>query len=130
MDKRVLVMKQSAAIALGELVCSAVMVGIYAALGKFSGAVLLSAIAGCVIVTLNFFFMSITVNMAADKAENGDAKQAKKMVQTSSVLRLLCMGAAMLLGIKLGADVIALVLPLAFLRPVLMITEFFGKKGD
>ena len=33
------------------------------------------------------------------------------------------------LGIKLGANVIALVLPLLFVRPILTIAEFFRKKG-
>ena len=39
------------------------------------------------------------------------------------------MGVALVVGIKLGAYVIALALPLAFLRPILMVTEFFRKKG-
>ena len=40
------------------------------------------------------------------------------------------MAVALILGIKLGANVIALVLPLAFARPILMLAEFFRKKGD
>ena len=130
MDSRYLVLKQTAAIGLGELVCSGIMLGIYAALDKFTVLVLWSAVAGCIVVTLNFLFMSITVSMATQRAKDSDAQQAKKMIQTSSVVRLFCMGAVMVLGIKLGAEAVALVLPLAFLRPVLMITEFFGKKVD
>lgn len=123
-------LKQTGAIALGELVVSGLMIGVFAALDRFSFSVLWSALAGCAIVIANFFFMSVTVSMAADKAEQGDAESGKKMVSTSSVVRLLCMGVAMVLCIKLGANVLALLLPLAFLRPVLMLTEFFGKKGD
>ena len=130
MDSRKLVLKQTGSVALGELILCSVMLGVFAALGRFSVIVLCSGIAGCLIVVANFFFMAVSVNSAADKAADGDAGRGKTMVQTSSVLRLLCMGAALVLCIKLGADVLALVLPLAFLRPVLMLTEFFGKKGD
>ena len=51
------------------------------------------------------------------------------MVQLSSTVRLVCMGVILFGGIKLGANVIALVLPLVFLRPVLMVAEFFWKEG-
>ena len=52
------------------------------------------------------------------------------MVQLSSTVRLVCMGILLFAGIKLGANVLALVLPLVFLRPILMVAEFFRKKGD
>ena len=39
-------------------------------------------------------------------------------------------GIALVVAIKLGANVIALVLPLAFVRPILLLAEFFRKKGD
>ena len=63
-------------------------------------------------------------------AEAGNAKGAQAMIQLSGVVRLVVMGVALLAGIKLGANVIALALPLLFLRPVLMLAEFFRKKGD
>ena len=81
-------------------------------------------------MTVNHFFMSVTVCLAADRAERGDVDAAKKSVQLSSTVRLLCMGLALFVGIRLGADVIALVLPLAFVRPILMVSELFGKKGE
>ena len=79
---------------------------------------------------VNYFFMAVTVTLAADRAENGQVQQAQKMVQLSSVVRLLLMGGAVILGVKLGANVIALALPLVFARPILMLAEFFRKKGD
>ena len=130
MDIRKTVLKETAVVAIGELVCSAVMVGIFAALGRFSLTVLFSALAGCTVITVNYLFMAITVSLAADRAEAGDATKAKNMVQLSSTVRLVCMGFLLFLGIKLGADVVALVLPLVFLRPILMVAEFFGKKVD
>lgn len=130
MDSRKLVLKETAIIAVGELICSAVMVGIFAALGYFQMNVLWGALAGSCVMTANYFFMAVTVSLAADRAERGDVQQAQKMVQLSSTVRLLVMGAVLFVGIKLGANVIALVLPLAFARPILMLTEFFRKKGD
>ena len=130
MDSRKIVLKNTAIMALGELICAAVMVGIFAAFALFSITVLLSALAGCVVMTLNYFFMAVSVNVAADRAAAGQVGQAKKMVQLSSTVRLVCMGVILLAAIKLGANVVALLLPLLFMRPILMVAEFFGKKVD
>ena len=130
MDSRKIVFKETAIIAVGELVCSGIMVGIFAALGYFRWNVLWGALAGSAGMIASYFFMAVTVSLAADRAERGEVEQAKKMVQTSSVFRLLAMGLVLFLDIKLGANVIALVLPLAFARPILMLAEFFRKKGD
>ena len=129
MDHRKTVLKETGAVAVGELVCSALMVGVFAALGYFQMNVLWGALAGSIVMIANYFFMAITVNLAADRAEKGEVTQAKKMVQISSTVRLVFMGVALVVGIKLGANVIALALPLAFLRPILVVTEFFRKKG-
>ena len=130
MDSRKIVLRETAIIAIGELILSAIMVGVFAALGKSNLTVLLSALGGSLVMTGNHFFMAITVSLAADRATEGNVKQAQSMVQLSSIVRLFVMGGLLFLGIKMGANVIALVLPLAFARPVLMLAEFFRKKGD
>ncbi len=130
MNDRKNILKNTAIVALGVLLCAGVMVAVFAAIGRFSWNVLLSALTGSAVIILNYFFMAVTVTLAADRAEAGAAEQAKKMVQLSSLVRLVCMGIVLFAGIKLGANVVALVLPLVFLRPVLMLAEFFGKKAD
>lgn len=130
MDSRKIVYKETAIVAVGELVLSAVMVAVFALLGCFKMNVLWGALTGCLVMTLNHFFLAVTVSAAADRAERGQTKQAQNMIQLSGVVRLFAIGAAMVIGIKLGANVIALVLPLAFARPILMLSEFFRKKGD
>ena len=130
MDSRKIVFKETAIIAIGELILSGIMVGVFAALGYFQWNVLWGALAGSAVMIANYFFMAVTVSLAADRAQQGDVEQAKKMVQLSSVGRLIAMGLVLFLGIRLGANVIALVLPLAFARPILMLAEFFRKKGD
>ena len=130
MEARKIVFRETAVIAIGELICSAVMVGVFAMLGFFRWNVLWSALAGSVLMVLNFFFLSVTVSLASDRAAQGEVKSAQKMIQTSSTVRLLVLGVALLAGIKIGANPLALLLPLAFQRPILMVAEFFRKKGD
>ena len=130
MDSRKIVFKETAIVAVGELICSGIMVGIFAALGHFQWNVLWGALAGSAVMIANYFFMAVTVSLAAVRAERGEVDQAKKMVQLSSTFRLVAMGLILFLGIRLGANVIALVLPLCFARPILMLAELFRKKGD
>ena len=130
MESQKIVYKETAIVALGELICCAVMVGIFAALGYFRMNVLWGALAGAGIMTVNYFFMAVIVSLAADKAQQDQVAQAKRMVKVSSVVRLILMGLLLFAGIRLGANVIALVQPLVFVRPILTVAEFFRKKGD
>ncbi len=130
MDSRKIVWKETAIVAIGELICCALMVAVFAAVGFFQINVLWGALAGCLVTIVNYFFMAVIVSLAADKAEQGQLKQAQNMIQLSSVVRLLIMAVVLFAGIQLGANVIALLLPLLFQRPILMLAEFFRKKGD
>ena len=130
MDSRRIVFKETAIVAVGELICCAAMVGVFAALGKFEMNVLWGAIAGTLVMIANYFFMAVTVSLATDRARNGEVAQAKRMVQLSSIVRLVLLGLALVLGIVLGANAVAILLPLLFVRPVLLLAEFFRKKGD
>ena len=130
MESRRIVYKETAIVALGELICCAVMVGVFAALGYFRMNVLWGALAGAGIMTANYFFMAVIVSLAADKAQQEQVAEAKRMVKVSSAVRLAVMAVLLFACIKLGANVIALVLPLVFVRPILMVAEFFRKKGD
>ena len=130
MDSRKIVYKETAIVAVGELVGTALMLAVYGAIGKFTGTVLWSALAGCMVMIANSFIMAITVSNATDRASAGDPAGAKKAVQLSGIVRLFLMAGVLGLGILLGAEVVALVVPLLFVRPTLFISEFFRKKGD
>ena len=130
MDSRKIVIKETGIVAAGELLLSAAMVGVFAALGYFEMRVLWGALAGTLVIVVNYFFMAITVSVASERAAGGDAKAAQNMIQLSSAVRLLLVGGAVFLAIKLGCNVLATLLPLAFIRPILMVTGFFRKKGD
>lgn len=131
MDSRKLVLQETAIIAIGQAVCVAVMIGIFALLGKFDSAVLLGGICGGLLATLNFFFMAVGAMMAADKAESQNVKGGQATIQSSYLLRLVVMFVIMFALVKGGVcNVIALVLPLVFTRPILSIGEFFRKSGE
>ena len=130
MDSRKIVLRETAVVAVGEILLSAAMVGIFAALGYFKMNVLWGALVGCAVIIANYLFMAVTVSMATDKATQGDVKQAQKLIQTSSTVRLLVMGVALVVCLKLGANPLALLLPMLFAKPIVMLWGFFRKKGD
>ena len=129
-DSRKLVFKETAFIAIGELICVALMCGVYALLGKFSIRVVLGGLVGLLVATGNFFALAVVATLASDKAEAGDPASGQKLMRSSYPIRLLVMAGVLILCAKSGFfDVIALVVPLLFIRPILTIAEFFRKKG-
>ena len=133
MDSRKIVLQETAVVALGEAICCGVMIGVYAAIGYFELRVLWAALAGFCITVANYFFMAMVASLAVDRAEKGETAQAKKMIRLSMVIRFACLGLAVFVAYKLGINgpsLIALALPLLFVRPVLLVKEFFRKKGD
>ena len=131
MDSRKLVLQETAIITIGPVLCVAAMFGIFALLGKFDQTVLWGGILGGVLAILNFFFMAIGANLAADKAEADNVKGGKAIIQGSFMLRYLLLIVVLFAGAKSGfCNVIALVLPLVFTRPILTVGEFFRKSGE
>lgn len=131
MDSRKFVLKQTAIVAVGQVVCIGVMLGIFALLGRFDRPVLLGGIVGGILAILNFFFMAMSAMLASDKAEAQDVKGG------SAIMRLSYTGRMVILAVVLFAfaysgicNVFSLVVPLAFTRPVLTVTEFFRKPGE
>lgn len=132
MDMRKYVLRQTGIVALGEAIGVGVMVGIFALLGKYNTAVLLGGIVGGAVAVGNFLAMAIGVSIAADKAEKQDVKGGQATIRGSYVLRLLVMALVLFAFAKSGlCNVIALVVPLVFVRFTLMVAEFLnGKPGD
>ena len=128
MDSRKIVFRETGIIVVGEVILSAVMVAVFAALGYFQMNVLWGALAGCLVTTVNYFFLALVVCLASDRAAAGEVTQAQKMIQMSAVTRLLATGALLAVAILLGGNVIATVIPLLFLRPIMLVAEFFKKK--
>ena len=107
------------------------MIGIFALLGQFDYTVALGGLVGGLTSFLNFFFMVIGLSAAADRAQNQDADGGKGLVKGSYFIRIAVMFLVLFACAKSGhCNVIALVVPLLFVRPALMVAEFFGKKGE
>ena len=124
-------LKQIGIVALCEVLGVAVMIGIFALVGQFDYTVALGGLVGGLVATLNFFFMVVGLSAAADRAQNQDANGGKGLVKGSYFIRIIVMFAVLFACAKSGYfNVIALVVPLLFVRPALMVAEFFGKKGE
>ena len=123
--------RETAIIAVGEVICAAVMMGIFALLGKFDISVLLGGVFGGVLAILNFFFMAVGASLAADKAEKQNVKGGQGIIKSSMLIRYVVLFIILFaLGKSELCNLIALVLPIVFVRPVLSVGEFFRKKGD
>ena len=110
---------------------TALELGVYAIIGRFSLNVLFGALFGAAVSVLNFLALTVVVSRAADRAEGGDPGKAKAAVQGSSVLRLLILAAIYIVVLKTTSlDPLAAVLPLVFVQLSIYITEFFRKDGE
>lgn len=129
MESRKIVYRETGIVALGVTVCTGVMILVFALLGKYSQSVLYGALLGALLSIGNFFFMAVGTCLAADKAESKDVKGGTLLMRSSYVFRLLVLFGVLALCALSGVfNLIALVLPLIFVRPVLTVAEFFKKK--
>lgn len=117
-------------VAAGQLICCSFMAGIFTILGAFDRSVIYGAAAGAFIATANFFIMALCTGLAADRAANQDVKSGQRLIQMSYLGRLIGLFTLLALCAKSGAfHLVALVLPLAFTRPILTAVELFNRKG-
>lgn len=130
MESRKIVFKETGIVAIGMVLCVAAMFGVFALVGHFDRSVVLGGIAGGIVALLNFFLMAVIASLAADKAEQQDVDGGQKLIRSSYPIRLLLIAVILFACAKSGYfNVIALAVPLLFVRPTLTIAEFFRKKG-
>ena len=129
------VLKQTGIVAIGQVICTAVMIGVFALVKmgvdvKYTMLpVILGGVVGSVLAVANFFFMAMVATLAADRAEKQDVKGAQKLIKGSYPLRFLVLAGALVLCALSGwFQILALALPLAFVRITLTVYEFFCKK--
>ena len=126
------VIRQFVRVALGEVVCVAIMLLVYVVLGYFTLKVLWGALLGGALAILNFLFLSMAVTRAADRAvRTGNAQGATLSIQASAVFRLLGMGAVLVLAFRAKlCDPLAALLPLLLAQLSINLTEYFRKDGE
>lgn len=131
LESRKIVFRETAMVAIGVVICTAMMYGVYFLLSLFSQKVLLGGAVGCLLAIANFFLMAVGTAVAADKAEQQNVKGGQGVIQMSMLIRYVALFVILFACGKSGFfDLIALVLPLVFVRPVLTFAEFFRKSGD
>lgn len=127
-EARRVVLKETTKIAIGEAICVAVMVAVFALLGHYSLQVLLGGIAGGILAILNFFFMAVAASQAMDKAVQQDVKGGQKQIKLNYSLRMIVLFVILFALVKSGAcNALASVLPLFFVRITITVAEFFRK---
>ncbi len=110
-----IVLRETARMALWQLGCGCLLLGSFAALGQFEVEILWSILGSSGLMISNYLLLAVSLSMTRDQ----------KAVRLSSLLRLLGLGAALVIAIRLGAHVTALLLPMLLSRPVLMLAAFF-----
>lgn len=130
MRSQTIVFHEIRVVAIGQAICTAAMIGVFALLGKYDTSVLLGGIAGALISTGNFFFMSLMANMAADKAAVQDVAGGQKLIQISYMSRMAALLVILVACAKTDAfHLLALVIPLAFTRQILTVNALIKQKG-
>lgn len=124
------IFKEAAVMAVGMALCVAAMLGVYALLGKYDGTVLLGGIAGGVLALVYYLSMVICADIAAKKALEQDVKGGQTLMQLSHTVRMvLLFGAWVLCALSESFDLIALVLPVIFVRPIMGAADIINRKG-
>ena len=130
MNNRKYMISQVLTVLAGQVLLSGIMAAVFAVLGYFDRSVLLGAAVGALIATANHFVLVLGVMAAAAKAEKQDVKGGQTLVQLSYMGRLIGLFLILVLCAKSGLfNVIALVIPLAFTRPILTVAQLLHKKG-
>lgn len=101
-----------------ELVCSSLMVGVFALLGKYTPQVAVGAAVGSVLAVANFAALSISIEKSVEVFDQKENPAGAKMsVQLSSSVRLLVIAAVVFVLLKAGVgEPVSMILPLLFTR--------------
>lgn len=111
---------------LTELAAVGLMLGIYAAIGKFAQGVWLGALVGTAAALLNHGVMILSL-LKAEKAENPAKGQLQ--VRGMYILRMLALLGILIFALKSGYfDALATLLPLCFMRVAIFVSELFVKR--
>ncbi len=130
-EARRFVYRETLIVGIGVAAASALMIAVFAMLGRFDRSVLLGGVIGTLVAVANFFFMAVSASLAADKAQGQDVKGGAALMKGSYAIRLIVMFLILLGCVKSGlCNVLAIVLPMVFVRPVITIAEFFRKSGE
>lgn len=122
------VLMQAVRVALETLILLGVMLGVFALLGRFSLTVLYSGALGWLVADLNFLVMCLSILIHTSDGTVGVA-QAVAKVRISYTMRTVVIFVALFLLLKTGwFHTVALLVPLLFVRPCLMVDQLLFAK--
>ena len=109
-----------------ELLLSGIMLGVYAAVGRWSLKILYSAGLGTCLVLLNFAVMIFSLI----RAERYDPVKGQLAARGSLVLRMIVLVLVLVFALKTGKfDPLSTLLPLCFMRIALFAGTLYKKKN-
>ncbi len=121
------VLRETRYIAVGVLLCSALMQAGFLIAGQWDYTVLLGNILSGIVGILNFLFMGITVQKAIQKEQDA----AKTTIKFSQLYRMLFLLMSVILGVILPCfHMWAVIIPLFFPRIAIAFRPCFNKKDN
>lgn len=115
--------KEVKRISAGVLIGSALMVAVFAAVGKFTLDVLWGALLGDAAAIGNFIYLCLSVQ----KAAAGDAIKARLVMRTSYTMRMLVVIAALAVGMAVDTfHWLAVIIPLLLPRITIFVLQLTG----
>ena len=119
-------------VAVGSLILTAAMLGVFALIGRTEISVLLGGLYGCAVAVGNFFFLGVTVRRIADTENADDPEQiayAKLKMRSSYIARTVVTGGLLIVGLAvLKLNWIACLVPLIFPRITRLAAQLFEKR--
>ena len=108
----------------------AIMLVVYAALGRFSLAVVLGGLIGALYAVLNFLLLGMTVQKVAEMRE-GNEELARMQMKSSYNMRMVIMILLIVVAFALPfVDGLACMIPMLFPRLTILVLQLTGKIKD
>ncbi len=124
------VLRETKRIAVGVFSMLAIMLVVYAALGRFSLAVVLGGLIGALYAVLNFLLLGMTVQKVAEMRE-GNEELARMQMKSSYNMRMVIMILLIVVAFALPfVDGLACMIPMLFPRLTILVLQLTGKIKD
>lgn len=124
------VLRETRRIAVGVFSMLAIMLVVYAAMGRFSLAVVLGGLIGSLYAVLNFLLLGMTVQKVAEMRE-GNEELARMQMKSSYNMRMVIMILLIVVAFALPfVDGLACMIPMLFPRLTILVLQLTGKIKD
>ena len=124
------VLRETKRIAVGVFSMLAIMLVVYAAMGRFSLAVVLGGLIGSLYAVINFLLLGMTVQKVAEMRE-GNEELARMQMKSSYNMRMVIMILLIVVAFALPfVDGLACMIPMLFPRLTILVLQLTGKIKD